>query len=123
MAVMARKQKSTEGFGLGQCSLCDHIRLTMGQQAYGGIRYCADCIKQTLMWAQTNEADQAKLLGMYAELEARPDIQAALAVVAAVPEEKRAEIEKAHSIGESRNRLFQSGEHDGTEFLPQGMLR
>lgn len=96
--------KSTDGFKVNQCSMCEEFTLTVGQQKIGGVRFCRDCFRHTLAWVQFSEEQRAKLLSVFGQIEAQPHVQALLAAAAKIP----AELKKANSIGESRRRLYES---------------
>lgn len=105
---MSKKRKplipEQTGFKVNACSLCEGIKLTAGNQAMGGVRYCAECLTHTLGWFQMDDAGREKIRAHFAMLEAQPAVQTALAAAATITDEER----KAISIGESRRRLMDS---------------
>lgn len=98
------KKKTTDGFGVAQCSLCDEFTLTIGQQRIGGVRYCRDCIRNTLGWLQLGADGQKELKAAFTRVAALPNTQKLLALAAKIPDE----IKKSSAIGESRRRLVEA---------------
>lgn len=98
------KKKSTDGFGVNQCSLCDLIKLTIGQQRHGGVRFCQDCFKQTLAWVQMSEEARNKTMSLFEKLSAHAEIQTLIKDGEKISEADR----KAMSVGESMKRLYES---------------
>jgi hypothetical protein len=98
--------KKTEKFqfGVNSCSLCEDIKLTLGQQKWGGIRYCQECLKETLGWFQSDEQTKANVTKLFELANNKPQIiQSLKDVEKLTPGEK-----KSISIGESKRRLFES---------------
>lgn len=99
-----KSAKSTNGFLVNQCSLCEQFALTVGQQQIGGVRYCQDCIKETLAWVQMGDATRAALLSMFTQHSTNPIVIKALEVA----KQFSPELLKSNAIGEARRRLVES---------------
>lgn len=99
-----RKQVSTDGFNVNQCSMCDEFTLTVGQQKIGGVRFCRYCFRHTLAWVQFSDEQRKNLLSVFDQIAAQSHVQVLLTEAAKIP----AELKKANSIGESRRRLYES---------------
>lgn len=100
---MSRKKRK-EGFGVGQCSLCEHYALTLGQQDHGGIRWCRECFRSSLAYVQLTDEQRTRIMNIWQGTEQDPRIQALLEQAKSVTPDQR----KANSIGESRWRLAMS---------------
>jgi len=98
-------KKASEGsLKVNQCSVCDEVTLTVGQQRHGGVRYCRECIKHTLAWVQLSVVQRDSLMQRFDETAKRPAAAKALALAGNISEDHR----KAYAIGESRKRLYES---------------
>jgi hypothetical protein len=91
-------------FGVNPCSLCEKIDLTVGQQKFGGIRYCQSCLKATFGWFQLSEENRNKITELFNTLRSNDTVIVRLKdAEKTTPEEL-----KNISIGESKRRLMES---------------
>lgn len=99
-------KKPDKPFTVGLCSVCDqyHVVAIAPGEPTRTIRYCRDCIQQTLGWVQMTEEQRSKLLSIYDGITKLPGMDRVLEKYRAIPEETR----KAIAIGESRRRLMRS---------------
>lgn len=100
---MATKKKS-DGIAFSVCSICEKMRVTLGSQRLGGIRYCAECMRYTLGWFQMTKEQQENVTKVMAAAEEAPRIKKQKKQFAGVTDE----LAHAISIGESRRRLMQA---------------
>jgi hypothetical protein len=105
MARQRRPKQVPDGWGINQCSLCSFWKLTIGQQKHGGVRYCQDCFRHTLAWVQLGTDGQTRLMDRWNAMQAREDVQAGIKESEPLNDP---ETRKAHEIGESKRRLFES---------------
>jgi hypothetical protein len=106
--MAAKRRKDGTGFRVAQCSVCEHFKLTVGEQRAGGVRYCEDCLAHTLTWHQMDQTRREKVRARFAALATQPVVQTALEAGKAITPEER----KAHAIGESRRRLMEANLRD-----------
>lgn len=101
---MRSKKQQPFKFGVNPCSLCEKMDLTIGQQSFGGIRYCQDCLKLTLGWVQLSEDNRNKIITLFDKFRQNDKVKVLLEDAKKITPEEL----KSLSIGESKNRLFQS---------------
>jgi hypothetical protein len=98
------RRKDRNGFSANQCSLCESITLTLGDQGMGGVRYCRDCIRETLGWHQLSPEAKVSLQTRFINALQDPEYKRQMTMWGTPTPEER----QAISIGESRYRLATS---------------
>ena len=101
---MGKRPKRPKGWSVSPCSACEHVYLTLGEQWFGGVRYCIGCLPFTLAWHQMTPDEQAHVRQRYHDMAQRPETKAALEKASTITPDQL----KAVSIGESRYRLMTS---------------
>jgi hypothetical protein len=96
-------------FGVNPCSLCEKIDLTVGEQSWGGIRWCQECLKQSLGWFQLKEDARVKITLLFDKLRQHETIKQQLKDA----EKMSPEDLKHLSIGEARFRCMDSLKYGG----------
>lgn len=96
-------------FGVNPCSLCEKIDLTVGEQSWGGIRWCQECLKQSLGWFQLGEEQKNKITQLFDKLRQNEQVKQALKDA----EKMSPEDLKNLSIGEAKFRCMDSLKYGG----------
>lgn len=91
-------------FAVNLCSLCEKIDLTFGQQSWGGIRWCQECLKKSFGWFQLSEEGKAKVTILYGKLRQQDIIKQQLKDAEKMTQEEL----KSMSIGEAKFRVMDS---------------
>ena len=108
------RKKFPEGVAIGVCSLCEKPDATFGQQYPGGIRWCRQCIRQSLGWVQFSADQRTQVMGLLNQCAA--DDRQLLEECQTMPPEHW----HNHALGESRRRLIDASikEAGGKGILP-----
>ena len=105
-----RKSKETKfKFGVNPCSLCEKIDLTVGEQSWGGIRWCQECLKQSLGWWRLGEEQKNKITQLFNKLKQNEQVKQGLKDA----EKMSPEDLKSLSIGEAKFRCMDSLKYGG----------
>jgi len=106
---MKKTKTDNYKFAVNPCSLCEKIDLTFGQQSWGGIRWCQECLKKSLGWFQLKDDAREKVTIIFGKLRRQDKIKQQLKdAEKATPEDL-----KNMSIGESKHRLMDSLKYGG----------
>ncbi len=103
-----KKKAVNYKFAVNPCSLCEKIDLTFGQQSWGGIRWCQECLKQSLGWFQLNEEQRNKITQLFNSLRQREQTKQQLKDA----EKMTPGDLKNFSIGETKFRVMDSLKYD-----------
>ncbi len=101
---MKKKKVIDYKFAVNPCSLCEKLDLTFGQQTWGGVRWCQECLKKSFSWFQLNEEQRAKITLIYDKLRQTDKVKQLLKDA----EKMTPEDLKNLSIGEARYRVMDS---------------
>ena len=102
--MVKRKPLDNYKFAVNPCSLCEKIDLTFGQQSWGGIRWCQECLKKSLGWFQLSDDAKAKVTLIFDKLRQHEKIKQQLKDADKMTPEDL----KNLSIGESKFRVMDS---------------
>jgi hypothetical protein len=102
---MPRKKKTdSETIAVGMCSLCEEPRLTFGEQKWGGVRWCQECLKTSLGWFQLDEVKRKEMTILFERIMDVDFIKDQLKLLQNMGDDEK----KSISIGESKNRLMEA---------------
>ena len=101
---MRKSKEEVFKFGVNPCSICEKIDLTVGEQSWGGIRWCQECLKKSLGWFQLGEEQKNKITELFGKLRQNEQVKQGLKdAVKMTPKDL-----KHLSIGEARFRCMDS---------------
>ena len=106
---MKKKTNNTYKFAVNPCSLCEKIDLTFGQQSWGGVRWCQECLKKSFSWFQLDEKQRSTITLLYDKLRQHETIKQQLRDAEKMSPEEL----KSFSIGEAKFRVMDSIKYGG----------
>jgi hypothetical protein len=101
---MAKQKQDNYKFAVNPCSMCEKVDLTFGQQSWGGVRWCQECLKKSFSWFQLNEEQRTKITLLYDKLRQHDKIKQQLQDAEKITPEDL----KNLSIGEAKFRVMDS---------------
>lgn len=101
--------KLSDLIGVNQCMMCKQVGMTIGEQDYGGARYCIDCYTQTENWKQLPPATQNMILNKIEIIKANPEIKVILGKVQKLTPAER----EAMYVDERKKRIHAAWRYAG----------
>ncbi len=57
------------------CTICMKPNITIGDQKFGGVRYCADCLPNTFLWRRCTLKEQFEIVTTFERLKDKKEIR------------------------------------------------